>query len=49
MTQRMYALGGEESDGDSSTTYGRLRRIEEKLNYCIYMYINRTNVIEPTV
>jgi len=40
----MYALGGEESDGDSPTTYDRLRRIDEKLDYCIYMYINKTNV-----
>jgi len=45
----MYALGGEESDGDSPTTYDRLGRIDKKLNYCIYMYIHRTMYIEPTV
>jgi len=35
MMQCMYALEREESDGDSPTTYDRLRRIDEKLNYCI--------------
>jgi len=44
MMQCMYGLGGEKSDGDSPTTYDRQRRIDEKLNYYIYMYINRTTV-----